>query len=81
MLQYKTISLQRHEVENRSNRLFSQALCRTRKCVNRATKMRTDEELRSCSWRNSASGKAQNLGNVQLQSGGLRFSSESVDSE
>lgn len=31
-------------------------LCRT---ANRTTKMRTDEELRSCSWRNRVSGKAQ----------------------
>ena len=36
------MSLRRHEVENGSDRLFSQALCRT---ANRTTKMRTDEEL------------------------------------
>ena len=59
MLQYRTISLWRQEVENISDRLFSQALRRTGKCANGTTKMRTDEELRSCSRSNRASGKAQ----------------------
>ena len=59
MILRRTVSLRRHEVENRSDSLFSQTLCRTGKCANRTTKMRTDGELRSCSWRNRASGKAQ----------------------